>query len=734
MNYNTATASTTQNKGISTLNKPKGITACYSRLSEADNLVGQSLSITNQRDILETYAKEQGFTNIVHFSDDDFSGTRFDRDAWQELIAEVEAGNVVNCVLKDMSRWGRDHVQVGLYMELFRKRGVRFIAISNGIDSNYPETLEFAPFINIMNEWQARDTSRKVRTVAHARGNVGKPLSYTAIYGYKKSQEDKNIWLVDTEAAAVVRRIFQMTVEGMGAFQIARILTAEKIEKPSVHFAKNNRVGVKPSKTDLTNPYDWHGSTITAMLKKPEYCGHRVNFRTYKESYKDKNSKWNPKDKWKIFHNNHEPIVDQETFDTVQRLICTPRRIDKIGEANPFTGIVYCSDCGAKLYNSRQAKEHYTEKRFGKVYKHKTANFYTCSTYKNNQRHMREKCTNHFIRTAILQELVLDTIKRVSGYVRENEAEFVEKIREASNVKQAETAKAHLKILAKNKQRIGELDLLFRKVYEDNATGKLSDERFELLASAYEGEQAELKTAVAEMESQLTAYESDTLKADSFIEIVKRYTEFDTLTNSMLNEFVEKIIVYEADKTGSEREQQVDIHLNFIGHFELPQEETPPPTEAELIEQDLRKRKLEYQREANRRWYAKKRQEEDWQRALDAGEISAEELKAHKQAQLDKEEADKAHREQRRIERSNYAKEWAKKKRAKQRAEREALTANEPKLTAEEKKQIRKEKQRVHARNWYHRQKEKALAEKSISEPIPPQQLTRKTAEAKTAI
>jgi len=699
-----------------TRSKSREITALYSRLSEADNLVGQSGSITNQRDILEKYAKEQGFTNIVHFSDDDFSGTRFDRDAWQELIAEVEAGNVVNCVLKDMSRWGRDHVQVGLYMEIFRKKGVRFIAISNGIDSMYPETLEFAPFINIMNEWQARDTSRKVKTVAHARGNAGKPLSYTAIYGYKKCTTDKNKWLIDEEAAVIVRRIFQMTLEGMGAFQIARQLNAEQIEKPSVHFAKNNSIGTRPSKTDLSNPYDWHGSTITAMLKKPEYCGHLVNFRTYKESYKDKGFKWNPKEKWKIFNNNHEAIIDQDVFDTVQRLIGTPRRIDKIGEANPFTGIVFCSDCGAKLYNSRQSKEHFTEKRFGKEYTHKTANFYTCSTYKTHQRHMRTVCTGHFIRTAVLQELVLDTIKRVSGYVREHEAEFVEKIRNASTVKQEETAKAHLKTIAKNQHRINELDLLFQKVYEDNAIGKLNNERFEQLSNTYEREQAELKQITVEMQDNLTAYEKDSLKADSFIEIVKRYTEFDTLTNSMLNEFVEKIIVYEADKTGSEREQQVDIHLNFIGHFELPTEEAPPLTEAELIDQDLRRKKLEYQREANRRWYAKKRQEEEWQRRLEAGEISEEELEAHKQEQLAKEESEKEHKVQRQQERNRYAREWAKKKRDKVRAEKEAQTAHIPMLTPEEKKQQRREKHRVYSLEWYHKNQAKKKAEKLVNE------------------
>ena len=474
-------------------NKSKGITALYSRLSREDALEGQSLSIQNQKQILEDYAQKQGFANLVHYADDGTTGVRFDREAWQQLIAEVEQGKVSQIITKDMSRLGRDHVQVGMYLELFRQKGVRFIAISNNIDSQNPESLEFAPFINIMSEWYARDTSRKIKTVAHARGNAGKPLSYTAIYGYCKSPDDKHVWLVDEEPAAVVRRIFQMTVDGMGPNQIARTLTAEKVEKPSYYFAINRMVGPKPTSRDLSDPCTWFDTTIATILRKPEYAGHTVNFRTYKESYKDKNSKWNPPEKWKIFYNTHEAIVSQEVFDTVQRLRGTPRRIDKIGEPNPLTGLLFCHDCGAKMYNSRQSKDHFEEKRFGKVYRHKTADFYSCSTYKMAQSTFKENCSNHFIRTEVVRELVLDAIKRVCGYVRENESEFVEKIREASAVKQEETAKAHKKAIAKNERRITELDKLFRKVYEDNAVGKLSDERYEQLSGAYEQEQAELK-------------------------------------------------------------------------------------------------------------------------------------------------------------------------------------------------------------------------------------------------
>ena len=694
----------------------KGLTLLYSRLSREDALDGQSLSIQHQQQILEDYAKSQNFANIRHFADDGTSGTRFDREEWQKLIAEVESGNVSILCVKDMSRLGRDHVQVGMYMELFRQRGVRFIAIGNNIDSIYPETLEFAPFINIMSEWYARDTSRKIKAVAHAKGNAGKPLTYKPVYGYRKSPEDKHKWIVDEDAAAVVRRIFQMTIDGMGAHQIARVLTEEKTEKPSYYFVTRLKTSEKPSSRDLSDPYTWVGSTITAMLKKPEYLGHTVNFRTYKESYKDKQSKWNTPDKWKIFENTHEPIISQEVFDTVQRLRKTPRRVGNLGEANPLTGLVFCHDCNAKLYNSRQSKEYYYENRRGKTYRHKTSDHYSCSTYENAKGSFKIKCSNHFIRTVVLRELVLTTIIEVSSYVRDNEAEFVERIREASTVKQKETAAAHKKLFAKNERRIVELDRLFQKVYEDNANSKLSDERYAMLSSTYEQEQKDLRLQNAELQSQLTAYETDSFKADRFIEIVKRYTAFDELTTAMLNEFVEKIIVHEADKSSGQREQQVDIHLNFIGHFELPHEEPPPPTAEELEEEDKRRRRLEYQREANQRHYAKKVREAEWQRALEAGEISPEELEAHQQAQQVKDDAEAAHKAKRTQEKRDYAREWAKNKRARLKAEREAQRLLEPpdsELSPEELKVRKYELRKERERERMQKKREQERAEKA---------------------
>ena len=698
--------------------KTKPITALYSRLSREDNLSGNSLSIDNQMEILEKYATEQGFTNIVHFCDDGDTGVRFDRDAWQELMTEVEAGNVAVCVLKDLSRWGRNHVAVGNFMEIFRIKKIRFISLGENIDSNIPETLEFAPFVNLMNEMQARDTSKKVKMVAHARGNAGKPLSYNCIYGYKKSPEDKHKWIIDEPAAAIVRRIFQMTIDGVPRKQIARILTEEKVEKPS-YYHKKNHCYMSKSDRATADPYTWHDSTITGILKKPEFCGHTVNFRTYKESYKDKGFKYNSPENWKIFHNNHEPIISQEVFDTVQRLLGTPRKVNKVGEANPLTGLLFCADCKAKLYNSRQNNKHYKEKRFGKVYTHKTSDHYNCSTYQLGQSMFKKQCSSHFIRTAVVQDLVLDTIRKISGYVRENETEFVEKLRESSAIKQTETAKAHKKLFAINEHRITELDLLFQRVYEDNATNKLSDERYEQLSAAYEKEQAEIKKSNAELQKQLATFESDTMKVDRFIEIVKRYTDFETLTPAMLNEFVEVIYVHKPEKTGEgrdQKEQRVDIHLNFIGHFELPKEESPEPTAEELEAQEIRRKRLEYQREANRRWYAKKRAEEEWQRALEAGEISAEQLEAFKQEQLAKEEAEQAERERRKLERNAYTRAWARKKRDRIRAEKAAQELLEspdsevsPEVLKERKHQRRLEQNRLYMRDK--REREKAAQE-----------------------
>jgi hypothetical protein len=577
-----------------------------------------SNSIINQQKILRDFANKNGFTNIQHFSDDGFSGTNWERPGWKALIAEIEAGNVGAVIVKDMSRVGRDYLQVGFYTEvMFRKHNVRFIAVGNNIDSDNKESTEFAPFLNLMSEWYARDCSRKIKTVLHAKGNNGKHMTSKPIYGYKRLPDDKDLWIVDDESALVVRRIFQMAMDGLGSYQIARVLTEERVEKPS-YYASNP----KPVYNDPLEPYIWRESTIREMLAKPEYAGHTVNFRTSRESYKDKVAKINAKEDWKVFLNTHEQLIEQSVFDTVQKLLGTPRRIDNIGVANPLTGLMFCGSCGGKMHNHRTTKS-YDYDYYGKRYTNKPTDSYNCSTYKQSSHRFNTVCSNHHISTKVVRELILDSIRNICGYVRHNQAEFVEKIREESVLHRGETAKSHKKAIAKNEKRIAELESLFRRIYEDNAKGGLSNKRFKQMSADYESEQAILETKNAEMQAELKAFNSDSDKIESFIELVKRYTEFEELTTSMLNEFVDKIFIHKAVKTEFERVQQIDIHFNFIGNFKLPIAEVEPTAE-EIVAEEKRRENVRKRREACRRWREKKKAE--------LAEIQAEEIQVEKSA------------------------------------------------------------------------------------------------------
>ena len=432
--------------------KQEKITALYSRLSSEDELNGASMSIQNQKTMLEDYASKCGFTNLCHFIDDGKTGVHFERSGWQELIAQVEAGNVAVCVLKDMTRFGRDHVQVGMYMELFRKYGVRFIAIGHGIDSINPDSLEFAPFINIMSEWYSRDNSRKLRAVFKIKGNSGKRTTNHAIYGYKKDTNDRTKWIVDEEAAANVRRIYQMTIEGIGPHQIARQLHSEKVFCPSYYLAQR---GQGSTKTKIFNdPYLWRGSTVSEFISKPEYMGDTINFRWQKDSYKDKRAKKTPKEKQVVFENTHPAIIDRETWHTAQRCRKTTRRPDTFGEANPLTGLVLCADCGARLYNRRRPYETTRTTKDGKIHKRCPEDFYNCSTYKIAKQHYASRCTPHQIQTAALRELVLGVIQRVSVLVRENEADFIRQVREDSAIQHETAVKTHRKQLVANRNSL----------------------------------------------------------------------------------------------------------------------------------------------------------------------------------------------------------------------------------------------------------------------------------------
>jgi DNA invertase Pin-like site-specific DNA recombinase len=580
------------------------ITALYERLSRDDELNGESNSITNQKRILEEYANRNGFGNIRHFQDDGFSGTNWARPGWQEMLAEIEAGNVAVLLVKDMSRVGRDYLQVGFYTEvLFKEKGVRFIAVNDNVDS-LRGTDDFTPFRNIINEWYARDTSRKVKSVIHAKGNNGKPLTNRAIYGYKKSPEDKDYWLVDEPAAEVVRRIYKMTLNGMGPYQIARILSDERIPRPAAYSGRNYSVSAPQGKNE---GYIWRGGTVIDILSKQEYIGHTVNFRSERPSYKNKRSVGRPKEDWVIFENTHDAIIDRETFDAVQKLRGTPRRMDNTGEANPLTGLLLCADCGAKMYNSRCTKENYEVEIKGKIRQKKFTDHYTCSTNTLSHKYFGSNCSAHYIRTSVVRGIALDTIRAVCGYVRNHEDEFIAKIRAESSIQQTETAKASKLRLAQNTKRVAELDKLFRKTYEDNAAGKLSDKRFEQLSAEYEREQTELEAQNVLLQTEIEAFTADSANVERFLELTRRYTDFTELTTPMLNEFIQKICVHAPDKSSGHRVQEVDVYLNYIGNFEVPYTGQSQPTVDEIKSEEQREQKLAKQREYNKRNYAKKK-------------------------------------------------------------------------------------------------------------------------------
>jgi len=552
------------------------ITALYSRLSRDDELAGESNSITTQKRMLEEQAAKLGFSNVRHFSDDGFTGTNFDRPAWKELVAEVEAGNVAAVIAKDLSRVGRDYLQTGFYTEVFfREKGVRFIAIANNIDSENQESGEFAPFLNIMSEWYARDNSRKLKAAFRAKARSGKRSTNKHIYGYLKDPKDKTKWIVDREVAPIIERIFQMTIEGIGPSRIAKIFREEQIERPGFHMT---RIGVGDHQwTEDKYRCEWNSSTVAKILSRQEYAGHTVNLRTQKESYKDKWVTWKPQEEWLIFENTHEALIPQETWELAQKCRRVKRRYNSMGEANPLTGLVHCADCGRRMYNNR-VRAYKTKNPSGNMGSRKARDVYTCPTYQIHQ----NDCTQHYINTKTLQTLILEIIQRSTEFARNNEEEFTAIILEESAIRQGEAVKKHRRQIAKNEKRIAELDTLFKKTYEDFAAGNLTQKRFKQLSTGYESEQATLETETAQLQAELEQFDRDSLRADKFLELAKKYTDLPELTAPILHEFVDKVIVHEADKSSGVRQQQVDIHLNFIGHFTPPaEEESEAETKAE---------------------------------------------------------------------------------------------------------------------------------------------------------
>ena len=547
------------------------ITPLYERLSRDDELQGESNSISNQKKMLEDYARRNGLPNPTHFTDDGVSGTRFDRPGFLAMMEEVEAGRVEAVVIKDMSRLGRDYLKVGQVMEILRQRGVRLIAINDGVDSLKGDD-DFTLFRNIMNEFYARDTSRKIRSVFKSKGMSGKHLTGTVIYGYLWDEKREH-WLVDEEAAAVVRHIFALAMEGYGPYQIATKLSEEKIEMTAVHLARYGE-GVNKNKT-FADIYRWSASTVVEILKKREYLGHTVNFKTRKH-FKDKKSHYVDESEWTIFENTHEAIIDQETFDNVQRIRGNARRYpDGFGEAHPLTGLMYCADCGGKMYVHR-------------TYNGKRVPQYTCGQY--GKYPIGSLCpTQHRIKAEAVLTLIADMLRAIAEYSKNDRAEFIRTVQETQAVQQTADISKKRKRLAAAQKRAGELERLICKIYEDNALGKLPDARYEALDAQYAKEQDALNAEITELEKAVTGYEQSRKSAEKFIALIDKYENFDTLTNTMLNEFVEKILVHERARKGSQdTTQEVEIYFNFVGRYIPPALQPVPLTPEE--QEELRKK------------------------------------------------------------------------------------------------------------------------------------------------
>ncbi len=528
------------------------VTALYARLSKDDDLVGDSNSIVHQKEILAKYAKEHGFTNIEFYVDDGFSGTNFNRPDFQRMMADAEEGKISTVIVKDMSRFGRDYIMVGYYTEIyFSNLDIRFIAINDNVDSNIQTENDLTPFKNVFNEWYARDTSKKIRAVFKAKGNSGKHLTTNPPFGYKKDPNDKDKWIIDDEAAATVRRIFQMYVDGYRISEIGHKLTEEKVETPILYYM--NR-GIK---TNARSEYPeiWDLMSIKYILSQTAYAGHTVNFQTAVKSYKTKKQIRLPKEDWIIYRNTQEPIIDEKTFETVQQMRKVKRARTKYNEPNMFSGLLYCADCGNHLTIQRVARNR------------KMDNF-SCATYRKKKKGL---CSCHRILVSDLETIVKEDLQKVCEYVFLHEKEFTDEYLSGSKretVKFQAKTKAELKRLSERQEEIGRV---IRKLYEDNVNGRITDERFDFLAKSYEDEGNELKTKIQELKNALASSVQDEEKLSKFLKVVKSYTEIEELTPEILNSFIEKIYIGETEKYDGRKMQEVEIIYKFVGAINLPQ-------------------------------------------------------------------------------------------------------------------------------------------------------------------
>lgn len=531
------------------------ITALYCRLSCDDDSQGDSNSIKNQKAILSKYASEHGMSNPHFYVDDGYSGTNFNRPDFQRMIRDVDAGLVKTVIVKDMSRLGRDYLKVGYYSEVyFNEADVHFIAINDGVDNQTENDSDFTPFRNIINEWYAKDTSKKIRAVFKAKGNSGKHLCTCPPYGYKKDESNKEQWIVDEEAAKVVKEIFSLCMKDYGPTQIARILTERKIDTPKIHKQKN---GLSVSTQVTEFPEIWATESVLKILANPAYLGHTVNFRSRKKSYKSKKKILLPREDWVIFKDTHEALIDEDTYETVQRIRQAKRKQTDMGEMSVFSGIVYCADCGKKMYLCRCSKS--TQKEY-----------FNCSTYRKKSKSL---CTSHQITVEAVEYIVLTDLQRVLGMAKENEKEFVGMLQTAMSKEIRRDLTAKTKECDEAEKRVKALDRIIQSLYEDKVCGNLTDERFVKMSQAYEQEQATLTERIKVLCKELSTAKEEANNVTKFMRLVKRYAEIDELTPEIVREFIQKVIVHQAEKVNGKRMQAVEIIYNCVGAIPNPTQE-----------------------------------------------------------------------------------------------------------------------------------------------------------------
>lgn len=527
------------------------ITALYCRLSQEDEKKGDSDSIVNQRDMLTKYAKENGFCNTEVFVDDGYSGVSFNRPGFQSLLELMENGKVETLITKDLSRLGRNYLEVGQYTEImFPRWNVRYIAINDNYDSLYTEGNELAPFKNLFNEWYARDTSKKIRAVLKAKAERGERIGTSIPYGYKRDPEHKGKLIVNEETAPIVRRIFEMCAQGMGPKYIGNVLRDEKIFKPT--FYKYQAEGYYGTVTDTDMPYGWSAETIGKILKNEVYLGHTINCKTRVVSFKDKRTVEVPKNEQYRFENTHEAIIDQETWDAVQKVREGKRRRNNMGEIDKYSGLLYCADCGSKLYFVR-----------GKSITPETYNF-ICSRYR---KHIGEQlCSAHRIREVALDEIVLEEIRRITYYARTKTKEFVQFINNKSSSENKRELTAKTIELGRKEKRNTELNTLFKRLYEDNVLGKVTNEQFRMLSEGYNAEQKEIAEQIPVLQKQIDELKAATINVERFVAIANKYTDLQELSAEVLRTFVAKIVIHErTTKWAKTSEQQIDIYFRYIG-------------------------------------------------------------------------------------------------------------------------------------------------------------------------